>query len=73
MVRVITANSCDRASDALALLAGVTVKNPRNPMLKAALRLFCRVDDLRRLDFTLGETSGWEPPLDLIETAGPCI
>ena len=40
----------------------------QNLMLKAALRLLARVDDLRRLDFALGLEQAWEPPLDLIET-----
>lgn len=40
----------------------------QNLMLKAALRLLARVEDLRRLDFALGLEQAWEPPLDLIET-----
>lgn len=40
----------------------------QNLMFQAALRLISRVDDLRRLDFTLGSDQTWEPPLDLIET-----
>ena len=42
-------------------------------MLSHAVRLLSRVDDLRRLEFELGENHDWEPPLDMFETEAEIV
>lgn len=44
-----------------------------NRMLSHAVRLLSRVDDLRRLEFELGENHDWEPPLDMFETEAEIV